>query len=261
MTPDCPPDWTPLVHELARWQAAGLTLPLWWRDDDAIAPGPALDRLTALAGAHGLPVHLAVIPSGATQALADHVHTTPHLIPVVHGWSHLSHAPPGDKKAEFGDHRPLDTMQDEAAQGLARLSKLFSDRLIRMFVPPWNRIAPQMVGELAGLGYHALSTFTPRTAPLAARGLVQVNTHLDPIAWKAGRGLADPDTLITQLVQQLADRRTGRADNDEPYGLLTHHLVHDDAIWGFSDALLTRLMDGPVRRWSISDLHTQKDTT
>jgi hypothetical protein len=41
-------DWTPLRKELAIWRAEGLTLPLWWRDDDAVTATAALDRLVAL---------------------------------------------------------------------------------------------------------------------------------------------------------------------------------------------------------------------
>jgi hypothetical protein len=199
----------------------------------------------------GLPVHLAVIPAHATAALARTVRTDPWLVPVVHGWAHDNHAPEGAKKAEFGAHRPLPAMLAEAQQGLDRLRDLFGDRLQPMFVPPWNRITPELVQSLPALGYLALSTFTPRRAALAAPGMAQINTHLDPVAWKTHRGLADPDRLIAQLAAQLADRREGRADNDEPYGLLTHHLVHDDAVWQFAGALLTRLVAGPVRPWTL----------
>jgi hypothetical protein len=47
----------------------------------------------------------------------------------------------------------------------------------------------------------------------------------------------------------LQGRRLGTLDNDEPYGLLTHHLVHDAAIWDFTEAMLHRLRDAPVRFW------------
>ncbi len=253
------PDWTPLDLELDRWRAAGMCLPIWWRDDDAVAPSPALKRLNTLAGTLEIPVHLAVIPREATKPLADYVRDTPHLIPVVHGWAHRNHAAQGEKKAEFSTNRPLGEMSHEAAQGLALLSDMFADQLARLFVPPWNRIAPQFATELAGLGYHALSTFTPRAAPFAAPGLAQINTHLDPINWKSGRGLVAPDTLIAQVTHQLADRRLGRADNGEPYGILTHHLAHDDAIWAFTEALISRLIAGPTRLWSAAEL-TRKDT-
>ena len=101
----------------------------------------------------------------------------------------------------------------------------------------------------------ALSTFMPRKATLAAPGLTQINTHLDPVAWKSGRGLAEPDRLISQLVQQLKDRRLGFADNAEPYGILTHHLVHDEAVWTFTNDLLNHLIAGPVRLWTVDCLN------
>ena len=248
------PDWTPLEQELRRWAAAGLTLPIWWRDDDATAPGSALERLGELAETHGMPVHLAVIPKRATQALADHARAHPQLIPLVHGWAHHNHAPFSQKKAEFGDHRPAAVMLEEATAGLARLGDLFGPRLCPIFVPPWNRISAEVVKGLGGAGFAALSTFLPRTAAVAGPGLVQINTHLDPVNWKGGRGLVDAKSLIDQIVRQLTDRREGRADKDEPYGLLTHHLVHDEAIWGFTDALLGHLSAGPVRIWRANDL-------
>ncbi|MGR3760358.1 polysaccharide deacetylase family protein [Roseobacteraceae bacterium NS-SX3] len=247
------PDWSPLDRELAAWRGAGLTLPLWWRDDDATTPTPALSRLAEMSERLGLPVHLAVIPRDATGDLADHVRKTPRLIPVVHGWAHRNHAPKGEKKAEFGAHRPVKDMLADAERGLARLEGLFGEALRPVFVPPWNRIAPAAVEGLAQIGYRALSAFTPRKRETAAPGLLQVNTHLDPVDWKGSRSLLPPERLIAQAAQQLRDRREGRADNSEPYGLLTHHLVHDTAIWDFTEALAARLMAGPGEAWVFDE--------
>ena len=86
-------DWSPLTRELARWRAARLALPLWWRDDDATDVTPALTGLTALSTDLGLPVHLAVIPKPASEALASHCAGHRCLVPVVHGWSHANTAP------------------------------------------------------------------------------------------------------------------------------------------------------------------------
>lgn len=243
------PDWTPLDTELAAWQQAGLCLPLWWRDDDAIEPTPALDQLAELAARMHLPVHLAVIPAFAQPSLGAAIAGRP-LIPVVHGWSHHNHAPEGQKKAEYPAQRLLSDMTGEAHNGLVRLMALFGDALRPMFVPPWNRIAPELIAELPLMGYTSLSTFTPRTQPNAAPGLTRFNTHLDPIDWRAGKTLIAPETLITQVTRQLADRRNGIADNNEPYGILTHHLVHDTAIWTFTEQLITRLMRGPATPWT-----------
>lgn len=247
------PDWTPLTRELALWRAEGLTLPLWWRDDDAIAPSPALDRLQALSDRTGLPVHLAVIPKAATPALADLIRSAPNLIPLVHGWQHRSHAEPGDKKAEFPASRPLEDRLADARAARARLTELLGRPPVPVLVPPWNRIGADMAAALPALGYAGLSTFGPRTAPDAAPGLAQVNTHLDPIFWRGTRSLVDPDTLITRIAADLAARRSGGADNAEPYGLLTHHLVHDAPIWEFTAEVLARLGDGPISHWSAAE--------
>lgn len=246
-------DWRELDAELTRWSAAGLTLPLWWRDDDAVRPTAELDQLAALSEKLGLPVHLAVIPAEATPELAAYCAAHPPLIPVVHGWAHQNNAPAGEKKAEFGAHRPAAEVLADAVRGLEHLRSLFGVTLRPMFVPPWNRIGADTVQGLAGLGYGALSTFKPRETAHAAPGLTQINTHLDPIAWKTTRSLVPPQELIAQAASQLADRREGRADNREPYGILTHHLVHDAAIWAFTEELTARLLAGPARAWAFTE--------
>ncbi|WP_264211247.1 polysaccharide deacetylase family protein [Leisingera thetidis] len=242
-------DWSGLNRELEHWQEAGLTLPLWWRDDDAMSHSTELERLAALSARLDLPVHVAVIPHGATPDLGRFAAANPQLIPVVHGWSHQNHAPAGEKKAEFGAHRPLEEMLEDAERGLSTLQELFGASLRAMFVPPWNRISPDMLTWLAGSGYTAISTFTPRKSAKPAPGLLRVNTHLDPVDWKGSRSLLPPEQLIAQVARQLRDRRTGEADNGEPYGLLTHHLVHDTATWDFIAALARRLLDGPAEAW------------
>lgn len=238
-------DWSPLETELRHWRREGLTLPIWWRDDDAVADTPALHRLTALAETSGIAVHIAVIPDLVTPTLAPVVAAHEKLVPMVHGWRHESHAPEGSKKAEFGHPRP--TGVGELHAGITRLSGLFGPRLLPVFVPPWNRIDGAYLPALADAGYRAVSTFRPRRTAQAAEGLWQINTHLDPIFWKGHRSLMDPEHLIADLVTDLQDRRRGHVDTDEPYGLLTHHLVHDTAIWDFTHAYLAHMLEGGAR--------------
>ncbi|MGJ8544278.1 MAG: polysaccharide deacetylase family protein [Sulfitobacter sp.] len=236
-------DWSPIDTALADLRRQNIALPLWWRDDDAIARSPQLSQLATLSEKLALPVHLAVIPKFADETLARAVAERPRsLIPIVHGWQHQSHAPKGAKNAEFG--HPRDDGAAQLGQALAALQSLFGAQLLPMFVPPWNRITPDFYAPLAALGYSGLSTFTPRSARLAAPHLVQINTHIDPIFWKGSRSLVPPETLIAQTAQLLRDRAEGSTDADEPLGYLTHHLVHDSAIWAFSETLLARLLDG-----------------
>lgn len=235
-------DWTPLKRALAELRQNGVPLPLWCRDDDATEPSPALDRLYRFSEGTGLPVHLAIIPKPATQALAGLVRDTSAFVPLVHGWQHINHAPPEVKKSEFGQMREGGAIELKAA--IDRLSELFGEQLLPVFVPPWNRMDMGFLPELARSGYRGVSQFLPRSAPQPHPGIVQINTHIDPVAWRSSRDLADPDMLIAHTADLLVARSTGDADATEPLGLLTHHLVHSQAVWSFCDQLIKELLDG-----------------
>ena len=238
--------WERLDAALARAGKAGRTLDFWWRDDDAVAPTPALDALLAARARWDVPLHLAVIPQRATQALAERLAIEPGIEVLVHGWAHANHAPPGEKKAEFGAHRPLDAMLDEARAGKARLDNLFAGKALPVFVPPWNRIAEELAQALPRAGYAALSTYkrrAPDDAPL------RLNTHWDPIDWRGGGGLADEATLLDQLVRLIEQELASEPGALEPIGLLTHHLVHDAWIERFMEALVGRLLASGTARF------------
>ncbi|MFL4468825.1 polysaccharide deacetylase [Tateyamaria armeniaca] len=240
-------DWTPLRAALARYRADGLDLPFWWRDDDAVAATPALDRLAALGARTGMPIHLAIIPAHAQDTLVQAIDPD-RLVPVVHGWAHHDHSAGDDKKNEFMTQRP-DAARD-AARAMERMRHLFGVQLRPMFVPPWNRVSADVIRGLPAQGYTALSTFGPRKAPDAAPGLAQINTHIDPIWWKGTRDLVEPDQLITQTCAHLDARRAGVEDHTEPFGILTHHLVHTDAIWNFTAAFVQEMQDGGATPWT-----------
>ncbi|MEP4246860.1 polysaccharide deacetylase family protein [Tateyamaria sp.] len=241
-------DWSLLRAALSACRRDAVAVPLWWRDDDAIAPTAALDQLSRLSIQTGLPIHLAVIPAHADPALV-HAIDTRQIIPVVHGWTHMDHSGGLGKKNEFLTKR-ADASTD-AARGLTQMQALFGAKLRTMFVPPWNRINTAVTAALPGQGYTTLSTFGARTSPNAVPGLAQINTHIDPIWWKDTRDLVDPAALITQATQHLEARRTGVQDPTEPFGLLTHHLVHTDAIWNFSSAFVTEMLDGGATPWTM----------
>lgn len=234
-------DWSALQDELRIWRSEGLTLPLWWRDDDAVSHTPALDQMLVRARHLNMPVHIAVIPKHADQSLVDLVLDEPKLVPLVHGWAHENHATQGRKKAEFGEQRA--SLLGDASAAIEQMKALFGTAFAEVFVPPWNRIDPDLIPHLPALGYHALSTFTPRTTRLPVAGLAQINTHVDPINWRGGAGLLAPDTLVFRLIQHLQDRRQGRADAAEPLGMLTHHLVQDAETWAFTQDCLSCLLD------------------
>lgn len=233
------PTWIALYAELDRWAKAGKRLDLWLRDDDATIPTPQLDRLAALAERFAVPVLLASIPLLAQEALARRLEGAPLLRPCQHGAWHRNHAPAGEKKSEFGLNRPLPEILAEIAAGRARLAELFGARALPIFVPPWNRIHPQIAAELPRLGLTGLSCF--RNFALGpAGGPRLINTDLDLIDWHRGRVGRPAEDLLTEMEALLARKRE-RPGRSATFGLLLHHRDHDDAAWDFLTSLLGRL--------------------
>lgn len=234
-------DWTPLLQVLDARHAEGRVARLWLRDDDAIAPTPALTRLLDLCGSHGVPAVLAVIPAGVEQGLASEIDSRTGVAVTLHGWSHANHAPDGQKKQELGPHRPAGEVLRELADGYDRLDALFGNRFVPVLVPPWNRIDAALLPQLAGIGVKGLSVFGPeKPGPLPV-----VNTHADIMDWH-GTGRCRPTAAIVDDIV----RRLDQMGSDEAVmGLLTHHLVHDEAAWAFIEAMFRATADHPGCRW------------
>ena len=222
--------------EFDRLAAQGRRIDLWWRDDDAVEATPALDRLLQTAG--GLPLSLAVVPSHANGSLPDRLRGEDGVAVLVHGWRHANHAPPGEKKSEFGPHRLLSERLDDAAAGLRTIRRLFGARALPVFVPPWNRLAPDLAGALRSLGYRAHSRFGEADDPA---GHARIDTHLDPVDWHGTRSLVSPERLVVMMRRALA-RGAGRL------GLLTHHLAFDEALWSFCRDFSALAADHPAIR-------------
>jgi hypothetical protein len=239
--------WEDLDRELDSWQACSRAATLWWRDDDAVADDPRLVRLFELS--HGIPIALAVVPAAAETALVARLAGIASVSVIQHGWGHTNHAPPGEKKAELGAHRPLAAITAELSAGWHRLKALFGPRALPVLAPPWNRIADGLVPELPAVGFAALSTYGPRRTAYPAPGLAQINAHIDLIDWQGSRRFVGTEAALGAIVGHLARRRRGEIDAEEPTGLLTHHLQHDSATVDFLAALLTRLRRHEAVRW------------
>jgi hypothetical protein len=244
--------WPDLMAEFDRWEEAGKVATLWWRDDDAVAPTARLGRLLSIAS--GVPVSLAVIPGDAEQGLAQwlthYLRSAPKASVAVlqHGWRHLNHSGVG-KKSEFTAERPTSEMTSELAAGRARLSDLFGARAQPVLVPPWNRFDDSLLGLLARCGLTGISRARARSGSLRALGIIEVNIHVDLVAWKKGRGFIGEDAALGGLVEQLRARRLRAACADEPTGILTHHLVQDQATDAFLDQLITVSVAHPAVLW------------
>lgn len=240
------PGRTRLLDALDRRAEQGRPAAFWLRDDDAVEPTDALHRFLNLAASHAIPVTLAVIPEETGIALEAYLAGREGVTVALHGWSHRNYAPATEKKQELGPHRPEALVLSELASGYSKLSALYPDIMLPMLVPPWNRIAPSLRPRLGSIGIECLSVFGPEKD----RGIAELNTHVDVMDWHGTRGGRPQDVLFGEIAGRVETMDEGAA-----MGLLTHHLVHDEAVEHFLEALFSLTAAHPGCRWmSASDL-------
>lgn len=245
-----PTNWADLTAALDTWAGDGRVARFWLRDDDAIESTPALSRLLALCERFGVPVTLAVIPAHTGRPLAEFAAQRPSIEVALHGWSHDNHARPDEKKQELGSHRSQEVVLGELRRGVGLLRKLFGDGFVPVLVPPWNRIDEKLLPHLAEIGIEALSVFGgERPGPVP-----EVNTHVDIMDWHGTRGCRPAQDILADIIKRLGEmKQTGGS-----MGLLTHHLVHDEAAWEFLERLFAATAGHPACHWdALSDLLTE----
>ncbi len=243
--------YAPLLEELDRWQAAGRVAEFWLRDDDATDVSAPLEQLLRRTTEAGVPAVLAVIPMLAQKTLAARLSDASNISVWQHGVLHINNAGPGEKKQELVDDSAASTKALTGAR--ERLQALFPAQAEPVLVPPWNRIAAPLVPRLPEAGFAGLSAFKPRRGPQAAKGVWQVNTHIDLIDWKGGRGCRAGSSIYHAIANHLAMRRTGMADPAEPTGILSHHLMMEEPAWVFLSDLFLLTNSHPAARWCIPD--------
>ena len=241
--------WDILLEELDNWHSAGRQATFWWRDDDAIAASTELETLNKLSQDFTLPLSLAVIPARLQGSLVDYLGQRSHFSVLQHGYAHQSHAAPGAKKIEIGGARDSDAIAAELGQGCDILEQAFGEQFIKVLVPPWNRIEARTYPVISQSGLVGLSSMWARIEAYPAAGLQQVNCHLDPVNWREGRGFIAESKAIEAIQLHLLGRRVGILDNDEPTGILTHHLDQSADVWAFCRTLFSLLQQHPAVRW------------
>jgi hypothetical protein len=238
--------WRAFTDELARWRDGGRVAEFWWRDDDAARRDPALERLLALAQVR-TPLALAVVPMQAEKEAFDSAGSSVSII--QHGTDHRNRAGAGEKKTEFPAAESPQAAADRLAAARERLAAWARARFVPVLAPPWNRLPDSLMPQLMPAGFRGLSRYGARTTAQPAPGVLQVNTHVDLIAWHAGRGFVGEDAALGTAVRHLAAKREGGADAGEPTGWLSHHAVHDENVWTFLERLFETLGTAPGARW------------
>lgn len=244
-----------LDHELDLWKHEGKTARIWWRDDDAVARTDALEALSALSEGFNVPVLLAVIPRYLDASLVNFVNEKPNLSVGVHGYAHKDHSTPDQKKTELTLNLPARTLEmvlGELEDAKKIIANKFGPRASQILVPPWNRIDTIIADQLKRADFKILSGFTQKALEADIK---QLNCHLDLMHWKPERKGKQSDEVIAELALRL---REARGHGFKPIGILSHHLVHDEAAWNASKTLMEIIHSNPnIGVFSIEDYRVE----
>ena len=224
--------WAALDEAIARRHDAGRQTVFWWRDDDATVPGTRLKALLDLGYSAGVPLGLAVIPESAAPALFGQLRDEVWVL--QHGADHCNRAAPDEKKNEFPRSEEDAAALTRLARARERLVRMGGARVLPALAPPWNRLRAGLVSGLPTAGIRGLSAYGPRARAHPAEEVTQVNTHIDLVAWRAGRGFIGVAQALEDARQHL-DRAA-----DEPIGWLTHHAEHERDALDFLARLFER---------------------
>jgi hypothetical protein len=219
---------------------------LWWRDDDAVTGTPSLQKLIDLRRKWDVPLALAVVPANAAASLFSAICSEQDIDILVHGFAHINHAPPGERRSELGPYRPRAEIEQELKQGLARLQELHPQTL-PVLVPPWNNREPALLEALPTLGYTGVSGWNARNKLRAVPGLAAACTHIDLFHWRDGGRLKSLEEMITSVETEIARQSK---EGSEPIGILTHHLQMNNDAFARADTLFSWLSADTRFFWS-----------
>jgi hypothetical protein len=218
---------------------------LWWRDDDAKRPHPALDRLLGLAAAHAAPLTLAIIPAANVYALAARLTGVRGVTIAQHGVDHRNRRAPGRPCGE----NPIGACAGPIAARIAAARERMTQAGLapRLYAPPWNRIDRALPAALRAVGYETLSAWGEIAGERG--GPCRLDVHVEFLRWtRPPRGLSA--ARIDQRLREALAQRRERGALAAPIGLLTHHADFDQIAW----RRLAELLAWAARAFDWSDL-------
>src|SRR5918995_75333 len=139
-----------------------------------------------------------------------------------------------DERAASGQPARLWLRDDDvvtvtpALERLIELTGIWRVPMVMAVIPaPADASLAARLGELshvtAAVHGYAHANHAPPGEP--APGLSQINCRLDVIDWRATRG-GLPHALLAERLARLI--RQSNSSREQPIGILTHHLVHDE---------------------------------
>ena len=213
---------------------------LFFRADDAAAPGKQFSRLMGLFSTYGVPLSLAVVPAWLTPQRWQYLKGFEKKNPSrwcwhQHGWRHANHEAEG-KKQEFSDARTVSEIKQDLERGKNRLEQLMQDKFYPVFTPPWNRCGSLTLQLLKELGYAAVSR-SRGSKPPSPPGLPDFCINVDLHTRREKNPVVDWENLLAELYRALASNYCG---------IMIHHRMMNAAALDFLELLLRALKKNPI---------------
>ena len=242
--------WRELGRELDLWAGGSGRATLWWRDDDAAAVTPALERLLELqaeyaraAGARGHPGPAGARAGRAPCRLRGRRRPAARLSP-PQSRRPRARAPGSSAIIARSSRWPRTSRRGSGVS--PRRSARASCRCWRR---PGTGSRTAVVQRLPALGFVGLSTFGARDRRRTGAGPGPGQRSLRSDQMEAGRPLCRHRAGARRPDRPSAGAPLGTADPGEPTGFVTHHLALDAPAWGFVAELLRRTSAHPRAAW------------
>ena len=209
-------------------QTEGFKIRVWWRDDDVFEATEELNKLIQFIEKNGVPVHLSVIPKNLTDNAIDLLKSQNKITILQHGYSHTNYAKVGEPLNEYGMNRTVDVMLNDIRYGFTKLSEVFGEQFIPIFVPPWGHIAQPVLEQLHKIGFVGISLIGNNSKTYSS--LKNMNTHIDIHSWKTSSEISydvkmRPFEMIADDIIKIITSAKSQKNGHENIGLLTHSQI------------------------------------
>lgn len=200
----------------------------WWRDDDIVEMTEGLTNILNISSIHNIPIFLAVIPEKISYDAICLIKEYSNIAVLQHGYSHNNYAKDGEPLNEFGMDRDITIQLNEIRLGFNKLSNLFNDQFLPIFVPPWGHVSHPIIKELGKIGFKGISCIGKSNTKYP--DLINNNVHIDIHSWQTKseteyKVYCKKYSEVLKEISYLLAHTIHHQDSDISVGILTHSQI------------------------------------
>lgn len=201
----------------------------WFRDDDIGKFDDSLEELLDYFKNKNIDILLAVIPTEVDDVTAVKIKKYNNVLLGQHGYSHTNYSK--TEKAEFTTERNVEEVKTQIKNGREKLKKLFEEKYIDIFIPPWFEIDENTLKTVQELDYKAISNYWDNQ--INKNNTIEANTQVDFVNWDKAKTFGGTDYVLDQIINEL-----NKEKNEYYIGLLLHHERVGNQTYNFLDELI-----------------------